>query len=106
MKVTCHAAAGLAFLTVAALAPDVSEADPSKYPAFAQQSLPQAIKPQFIGIEQLVKEIEAGARPIIIDVRSAEEFREGHILGAVSAPLMEFKDYIKSIPRDRPVVLY
>jgi rhodanese-related sulfurtransferase len=29
-----------------------------------------------------------------------------HILGAVSAPLGEFKDYLKSIPRDRPVVLY
>jgi len=43
---------------------------------------------------------------VIIDVRSAEEFREVHILGAVSAPLAEFKDYIKSIPRNRPVVLY
>jgi hypothetical protein len=97
------ALAGLA-LALVAIAP--AQADPSKYPAFAQQSLPDNIKPEFIGIEQLVKEIAAGAKPVLIDVRTVEEFREVHILGAVSAPLAEFKDYIKSIPRDRPVVLY
>ncbi len=82
------------------------QADPSKYPAFAQQKLPEDIKPALIGIEELVRELTAGARPVIIDVRTDEEFRELHILSAVSAPLSEFKDYIKSIPRDRPVVLY
>jgi rhodanese-related sulfurtransferase len=54
----------------------------------------------------LVTELKSGAKPLIIDVRSEEEFREVHILGAVSAPLGEFKSYLKSIPRDRPVVLY
>jgi hypothetical protein len=83
-----------------------AQADPSKYPAFAQQKLPEDIKPALIGIDELVKEIKAGAKPVIIDVRTAEEFREVHILNAVSAPLSEFKDHIKSIPRDRPVVLY
>ena len=91
-------------LALGAIAP--AQADPSKYPAFAQQSLPEDIKPEFVGIEQLVKDIAAGAKPVLIDVRTVEEFREVHILGAVSAPLAEFKDYIKSIPRDRPVVLY
>lgn len=83
-----------------------AQADPSKYPAFAQQTLPEDIKPQFIGIEQLVKEIRSGTKPVIVDVRTAEEFHDAHILSAVSAPLAEFKDYLKSIPRDRPVVLY
>jgi hypothetical protein len=83
-----------------------AHADPSKYPAFAQQKLPEDIKPALISIEELVKELKAGAKPVIIDVRTEEEFREVHILSAVSAPLSEFKDYIKSIPRDRPVVLY
>lgn len=106
MRVARHAGTALAFLTLAVLTPQISLADPSNYPAFAQKSLPEDIKPQFIGIEELVKEIKAGAKPVIIDVRSGEEFREVHILGAVSAPLAEFKDYIKSIPRDRPVVLY
>jgi hypothetical protein len=94
----------LALAVVFRFAP--AQADPSKYPAFAQQKLPEDIKPALISIEELVKELKAGAKPVIIDVRTEEEFREVHILSALSAPLSEFKDYIKSIPRDRPVVLY
>lgn len=81
-------------------------ADPSKYPQFAQQQLPDNITPEFIRIEELVTELKAGVKPVIIDVRTEEEYREVHILGAVSAPLAEFKDYLKSIPRDRLIVLY
>ena len=84
----------------------VAHADPSKYPEFAQQNLPADITPEFIGIDQLVADLSAGAKPMLIDVRSKEEFDEVHILGAQSAPLAEFKEYLKSIPRDRPVVLY
>ena len=96
----------MSFTFVFALWPAPAQADPSKYPAFAQQTIPDDIKPQFIGIEELVKELRAGAKPVIVDVRTVEEFREVHILSAVSAPLAEFKDYLKSMPRDRPVVLY
>jgi hypothetical protein len=97
-----------AFVAVAAanLWPAWASADPAQYPRFAQQKLPENVTPEFIGIEQLIAQIKAGAKPVIIDVRPAEEFREVHILGAVSAPLEEFKDYLKSIPRDRPVILY
>jgi len=88
------------------LASPFAQADPSKYPQFAQQKLPENVAPAFIGIEELVADLKAGAKPLIIDVRTEQEFREVHILGAVSAPLEQFKEYIKSIPRDRPVVLY
>lgn len=94
----------LAVLMLCAQRP--AHADPSKYPEFAQQTLPEGVTPVFIHIEELVDELKAGAKPLIIDVRSDEEYREVHILGAVSAPLGEFKEYLKSIPRDRPVVLY
>ena len=83
-----------------------AHADPSKYPEFAQQNLPDNIVPIFIGVDELVEVVKAGTKPIIIDVRSDAEFKEAHILGAVSAPLGEFKEYLKSIPRDRPIVLY
>ena len=83
-----------------------ANADPSKYPEFAQQTLPADVSPEFIGIDQLVEALKGGAKPMLIDVRTKEEFDEVHILGAQSAPLAEFKEYIKSIPRDRPVVLY
>jgi 3-mercaptopyruvate sulfurtransferase SseA len=81
-------------------------ADPSKYPQFAQQKLPDNITPAFLSVDQLAKEIAAGEKPLIIDVRSAEEYRELHISGAVSAPLSEFSAHLEDIPGDRPVVLY
>jgi hypothetical protein len=83
-----------------------AQADPSKYPQFAQQSLPAHVTPSFLSVDQLVEEISAGKKPLIIDVRTTEEYREAHILSAVSAPLAEFKAYAESIPKDRLVVLY
>ena len=83
-----------------------ASADPSKYPQFAQQSLPANVPLALISIEELVSEVKVGKKPLIIDVRTEAEYKEVHILGAVSAPLSEFKDYVKSIPGDRPVVLY
>jgi hypothetical protein len=93
-------------LTALVLPHHGAQADPSKYPEFAQQSLPDNVPLALINIEDLVAELKSGIKPLIIDVRTKEEFREVHILGAASAPLAEFKDYVKSIPRDRPVVLY
>jgi len=83
-----------------------ANADPSKYPEFAQQTLPADVTPEFVGIDQLILDSKAGPTPVLIDVRTKAEFDEVHIVGAQSAPLAEFKEYLKSIPRDRPVVLY
>ena len=80
------------------------QADPSKYPQFAQQSPPANFL--LISVDELVGEIQAGKKPMIIDVRTEEEYREVHILGAVSAPLEEFNGYLPRIPRDRLVILY
>jgi hypothetical protein len=81
-----------------------AQADPSKYPQFAQQSPPANLS--LISIDELVDEVKAGKKPVIIDVRTEEEYREVHILGAVSAPLEEFNAYSQSIPKDRLVILY
>jgi Rhodanese-like domain len=79
-------------------------ADPSKYPQFAQQSPPANFS--LISVDELVQEITAGKKPMIIDVRTEEEYREVHILGALSVPLTEFNAYLQSIPKDRIVILY
>ena len=81
-----------------------AQADPSKYPQFAQQSPPANVP--LISVDELVNEIQAGKKPMIIDVRTEEEYSEVHILGAVSAPLTEFDAYLKSVPKDRLVILY
>ena len=83
-----------------------ANADPSKYPEFAQQTLPENVTPVFINVDELIELVKAGTKPMIIDVRTDEEFIEAQILGAVSAPLAEFKNFVKNIPRDRPVALY
>ena len=97
------------FLIVATLAGVLfayppAQADPSKYPQFAQQSPPANVS--LISVDELVSDIQAGKKPLIIDVRTEEEYREVHILGALSAPLMEFNAYLQSIPKDRLVILY
>ena len=86
--------------------PPSAIADPSRYPQFAQQKLPDNVTPSFVSIDELIGQVTAGKKPLIIDVRTAEEYKEAHIVSAASAPLAEFKSYLKSIPRDRPVVLY
>ncbi len=88
------------------VAPQPVSADPSKYPQLAQQSLPANVTPSFISINELVQEIRAGKKPLIVDVRTAQEFREAHILGAISVPVTEFNEYVHSMPKDRLVVLY
>lgn len=42
----------------------------------------------------------------VLDVRPAEEFRAGHIPGALSVPVPELKARLKSLPANRPVVAY
>ena len=61
-----------------------------------------------IGIDELVADIKAGAKPVIYSTCARkEEFDEVHILGAhIRAAVRNLKTYLKSIPRDRPVVLY
>ena len=81
-----------------------AQADPSKYPQFAQQSPPANVS--LISVDELASDIQAKKKPLIIDVRTEEEYREMHILGALSAPLTEFNAYLPRIPRDRLVILY
>ena len=94
-------------LTLASISDDRSVyADASKYPQYAQQSLPPDITPNFIKVEALVSEIINHRTPLMIDVRSAEEFKASHIKGSISIPLGDFARRIGEIPRDRALVLY
>ena len=54
---------------------------------------------------ELAKRLKTGA-VTLIDVRPAEEFEQGHIEGAVSVPLDQVKEWVKSAPRRKQVVAY
>lgn len=42
----------------------------------------------------------------IIDVREADEFKQGHIPGAINIPLSQLQTRLSEIPQDSPVFLY
>ena len=46
------------------------------------------------------------ARHLLVDVRTPEEFAEGHIPGAVNISLQTLAERLDEIPRDQPVVVY
>lgn len=56
--------------------------------------------------EELEKYIKAGAT--IVDVRSPQEYREGHIDGAINLPVYDIKGNVQNILKDKNeiVVLY
>jgi rhodanese-related sulfurtransferase len=58
-----------------------------------------------IGPEELLQRL-ADDRVIVLDVRPALEFRQGHIAGARSIPVEELAERIAELPAERPVVAY
>ena len=55
--------------------------------------------------EELLRRVRAGT-VTLIDVRPSEEYRAGHIPGALSVPLSELKKRLAEVPKTRDVVAY
>jgi rhodanese-related sulfurtransferase/predicted transcriptional regulator len=55
--------------------------------------------------EQLFAKVRDGA-VTVLDVRPPEEFRAGHLPGALSIPLKELERRLSELPRNREVVAY
>jgi NADPH-dependent 2,4-dienoyl-CoA reductase/sulfur reductase-like enzyme/rhodanese-related sulfurtransferase len=49
---------------------------------------------------------EAGKAPILLDVRTPDEYRAGHIRGAKLIPLVELRSRTDEVPKDKRVVIY
>ena len=81
-------------------------ANSNNYPQFAQQQVDPAIPIFFTGVERVKAQLDAGRPPMLVDVRSAEEYNAGHIPKAKSIPLEVLPRRMTEIPRDIPVVLY
>jgi len=59
-----------------------------------------------IGLEELKEKLDAGADLVVVDVRSKEEFEQGHIPGAISIPYSEMKARYRELPRDKEIITY
>jgi len=53
----------------------------------------------------LLKQVIDGA-VTVLDVRPVEEYRAGHIPGALSVPLGQLKKLLSKLPRDHEIVAY
>ena len=53
----------------------------------------------------LLKRVREGA-VTVLDVRPAEEYRAGHIPGALSVPLGQLQELISNLPKKQEVVAY
>jgi rhodanese-related sulfurtransferase len=74
-----------------------------------QRVLGDFLKPRFgteaVTAEELQQRMNDRSA-IIIDVRPAEEFAAGHIVGAVSVPLNELATRLKELPKRTQIVAY
>ena len=81
-----------------------SAKDPINMAGFVAAGLLQGTHPQ-INIEAII-DAPADQRPFVLDVRTSNEFAEGHIPDAVNIPVDELRDRLGEVPRDREVAAY
>jgi rhodanese-related sulfurtransferase len=56
--------------------------------------------------EELIAAVEEGNPPVIVDVRSARQFSEGHLPGAINIPLSELDGKAGEFDPAAPAVFY
>jgi hypothetical protein len=76
--------------------------EPSTSPAVADTEL----EVPRISLGQVKEKLDAGGELVIVDVRSKEDFDEGHIAGAVSIPWEEMETRYTELPRDKEIITY
>lgn len=57
-----------------------------------------------IGSAEARRVVAAGG--LLVDVRTADEFADGHLDGAVNIPVDELRGRLAEVPRDREVIVY
>ncbi|HXK21734.1 MAG TPA: rhodanese-like domain-containing protein [Myxococcota bacterium] len=57
---------------------------------------------------ELLTEIQAGHAPLVLDVRTPEEYAKGHVPGALDVPVDQLESRISELAghREEPVVVY
>ncbi|MGE5225955.1 MAG: rhodanese-like domain-containing protein [Planctomycetaceae bacterium] len=60
--------------------------------------------PPTITADEAQEKLGGAPPPIVLDVRTPQEFRSGHIRGARSVPLPDLPAALDALPRDRELV--
>ncbi|WP_435021465.1 FAD-dependent oxidoreductase [Tundrisphaera sp. TA3] len=78
--------------------------DPVNMAGFVAGGLLRGEHPQ-VDVEAVL-DLSADRRPLLLDVRSPDDFMKAHLPGAVNLPLDEIRDRLDQIPRDREIATY
>jgi rhodanese-related sulfurtransferase/uncharacterized membrane protein/predicted DsbA family dithiol-disulfide isomerase len=62
--------------------------------------------PDLIHTTEARQAFEAAPKALFVDVRQSREFNTGRIPGAVNVPAEEIEERLKTLPKDRKIVLY
>lgn len=57
-----------------------------------------------LSASELNEKLKDGKRPLVIDVREPDEYRQGHISGAKLIPLGELSRRLKELPKDNEII--
>lgn len=88
-----------------AYAPQYGSAkDPINMAGFVAGGLLRGDHPQ-VDVEAVFA-APAAERPLLLDVRTPEEFASGHIPGAVNIPVDDLRSHLSELPRDRKIATY
>jgi rhodanese-related sulfurtransferase len=98
---------GIALLGAFALVAGVPASAAETTPAAAPAAKPAAANVTPMSQEQLLEhQVKHPQHLFVLDVRSPEEFKEGHVPGAVNVPYDQIATRLSEVPKDKDVVLY
>ncbi len=83
----------------------LAEARLAELERLARDYFEQPEAAEAVSAGELLRRVRAG-EVTVLDVRPREEFRAGHLPGALSVPLPELKRRLSELPRERAVVAY
>lgn len=95
----------LAELDLAYAPPYSSANDPVNLAAFVAGNDVSGASPLMTAAE-LAAALGGPDAPLVLDVRSDEEYAAGHLKGATHIPIDELRDRLGELPPDRPVAVY
>ncbi len=82
-----------------------SAKDPLNMAGFVAAGLLRGDHPQMT-VEELALAASNANCPLVLDVRTSEEFENGHLPEAVNIPIEELRERLAELPQARPVVAY
>jgi rhodanese-related sulfurtransferase len=57
-----------------------------------------------LNTQELSQKLKSGKRPLVIDVRQPEEYREGHIAGPNLIPLGKLGQRMNDLPKEKEII--